>query len=60
MTRWNENQILELLESMNKTSDKIIEILNRIEEKLEKKYLKNESKPIVSRPPFYYQRKKDK
>ena len=45
MTRWNENQILELLESMNKTSDKIIEILNRIEEKLEKKYLKNEFFP---------------
>ncbi len=35
MTRTSEFQILELLESMTKTSDKIIEVLNRIEERLE-------------------------
>ena len=35
MTRSSEFQILELLESMTKTSDKIIEVLNRIEERLE-------------------------
>ena len=35
MTRSSEFQILELLESMNKTSDRIIEVLNRIEERLE-------------------------
>ena len=36
MTRTSEFQILELLESMNETSDRIIEVLNRIEERLEK------------------------
>lgn len=36
MTRTSEFQILELLESMTKTSDRIIEVLNRIEERLEK------------------------
>ena len=35
MTRTSEFQILELLESMTKTSDRIIEVLNRIEERLE-------------------------
>ena len=35
MTRSSEFQILELLESMTKTSDKIIEVINRIEERLE-------------------------
>ena len=35
MTRSSEFQILELLESMNETSDRIIEVLNRIEERLE-------------------------
>ena len=35
MTRTSEFQILELLESMNETSDRIIEVLNRIEERLE-------------------------
>ena len=35
MTRSSEFQILELLESMVKTSDRIIEVLNRIEERLE-------------------------
>ena len=35
MTRTSEFQILELLESMIKTSDRIIEVLNRIEERLE-------------------------
>ena len=36
MTRTSEFQILELLESMNETSDRIIEVLNRIEERLDK------------------------
>lgn len=31
----SESKILELLESMNETSDRIIEVLNRIEERLE-------------------------
>ena len=35
MTRTSEFQILELLKSMTKTSDRIIEVLNRIEERLE-------------------------
>ena len=35
MTRTSEFQILEILESMNETSDRIIEVLNRIEERLE-------------------------
>ena len=30
----SESKILELLESMNETSDRIIEVLNRIEERL--------------------------
>ena len=46
---------------MEKAQIEIIKVLDRIEKKhLNNDVEANKPKPIVSRPPFYYQRKKDK
>ena len=62
MTMTSKNdEILKLLKSMEKAQIEIIKVLDRIEKKhLNNDVEANKPKPIVSRPPFYYQRKKDK
>ena len=52
-----ENQVVELLRSIEDTQLKIIKVLNRIE----KNFLSKdevETKPMVDRPPFYYHKKR--
>ena len=52
-----ENQVVEILRSIEDTQLKIIKVLNRIE----KNFLSKdevETKPMVDRPPFYYHKKR--
>ena len=52
-----ENQIVEILKGIEDTKLKIIKVLNRIE----KNFLSKdevETKTMVDRPPFYYQKKR--
>jgi len=54
-----DNEIRQILTSIENTQLKTIEILNRIE----KKFLNTEggkSEPVKSRPPFYYNKKPKK
>ena len=52
-----ENQVVELLRSIEDTQLKIIKVLNRIEENFLSKD-NAETKPMVDRQPFYYHKKR--